>query len=727
MLMSKRDSESDREMKLRIPDADKLKKLPSDGGEQWNRLVFEKSPYLLQHAKNPVEWYPWGEEAFRKAKAEDKPIFLSIGYSTCHWCHVMERESFEDTAIADLMNENFICIKVDREERPDIDNIYMTVCQMLTGSGGWPLTVILTPELEPFFAGTYFPKDSAYGRNGMKELLPALARAWKDNRNEIAESSSRILAALERNSSGIAGQDLKDIVLTRAFDELKGRYDERNGGFGSAPKFPTPHNFLFSLRYWKRTGEERALRMVETSLRKMRLGGIYDHIGYGFHRYSTDEKWLLPHFEKMLYDQALLTLAYLETYQATGDEFFAEVACEILEYVERDMTSEAGGFYSAEDADSEGEEGRFYVWKPEGIESVLGEEDGKLFINLYRFDEDGNFREQATGEKTGDNIPHLADPISEMASLKKMEADELNRKVSQMRQRLFEYREKRIHPYKDDKILSDWNGLMIAAFSRAAAVLNDRRYADTAERAVDFIVDNMTDDNGRLWHRYRDDEAGIAGHLDDYSFMVRGLIELYQATFEVKYLKQAIELNDKMIELFWDFRNGGFYLASKEAGDLIVRPKEIYDGATPSGNSIALLNLIHLSRFSGNADYENKANELLRTFSGQITSSPSAYAQMLIGLDYLLGDSLEIVIAGETDSNDTSRMLNTVRREYLPNAIIIFRPTDQETPDITEIAEYTANQKAIGNKTTAYICRNFSCDKPTTDAGEIMERIKALR
>ncbi|MBD3232865.1 MAG: DUF255 domain-containing protein [candidate division Zixibacteria bacterium] len=713
-------------MKLRIPQADELKKLPSDGGDQWNRLVFEKSPYLLQHAKNPVDWYPWGEEAFGKAKAEDKPIFLSIGYSTCHWCHVMERESFEDTAIADLMNKSFICIKVDREERPDIDNIYMTVCQMLTGSGGWPLTVILTPDLEPFFAGTYFPKYSAYGRNGMNELIPALARAWKESRSEIVESSGRIIEALDRNTGGVGREDLGDIVLTRTFDELKGRYDERYGGFGSAPKFPTPHNFLFLLRYWKGTGEKRALSMVENSLRKMRLGGIYDHIGYGFHRYSTDEKWLLPHFEKMLYDQALLTLAYLETYQATGDEFFAEVAREILEYVERDMTSKSGGFYSAEDADSEGVEGKFYVWKPEEIESVLGEEDGKLFMDLYRFEERGNFREQATGEKTGDNIPHLTDPISEIASIKKMDTSELENKVSQIRQKLFDHREKRIHPYKDDKILSDWNGLMIAAFSRAAAVLNDRHYADIAKRAVEFIMDKMMDD-GRLWHRYREGEAGINGHLDDYSFMVRGLIELYQATFDAKYLKQGIELNDKMIELFWDFEKGGLYMASKEAGDLIVRPKEIYDGAIPSGNSIALLNLIQLSRFSGNSDYENKANELLKTFSGQIAVTPSAYAQMLTGLDYLLGESLEIVIVGETDSDGTSRMLSTLWRTYLPNTVIILRRTDQETPDITEIAPYTANQNAIDNKTTAYICRNFSCDKPITDVGEFMEIIKALQ
>ncbi|MCP4632010.1 MAG: thioredoxin domain-containing protein [candidate division Zixibacteria bacterium] len=700
-----------------------LKKIPQDGGDRWNRLVFEQSPYLLQHAANPVDWYPWGESAFYRARSEDKPIFLSIGYSTCHWCHVMERESFEDAKVAKLLNDNFVCIKVDREERPDIDNIYMNVCQLMTGSGGWPLTVILTPDLKPFFAGTYFPKESVYGRIGMMQLIPAISNAWKSERGKVLESTTKIMSALKQNSVSDSGDELMVTVMKKAFDQFHGRYDEDYGGFGKAPKFPTPHNFLFLLRYWKRSGDESALQIVEKTLKQMRLGGIYDHIGYGFHRYSTDRQWLLPHFEKMLYDQALLATAYLETYQATGDRFYSRTAEEIFEYVMREMSSPEGGFYSAEDADSEGEEGKFYVWETSELMKILGEEDGKLFIEVFNITEDGNFSEQSTGEKTGVSIPHLKKSIPELAVENEYDSEELLEKLSEIRGKLFDAREKRIHPYKDDKILTDWNGLMIAAFAAGARVLKNDNYANFAKKTADFILEKMITKDGHLYHRYRAGQPGINGMLDDYSFMIHGLIELYQTTFDVKYLRKAIELNDKMIRKFWDSESGGFFLSGDDADDLIIRAKDIYDGALPSGNSIALLNLIRLSRITANNGYEIKARELLKAFSKEVDNNPSAYSQLLAGLDYLIGPSLEIVIVGNPDSKDTFKMKNALNESYFPNKIVILRPGG-ERPPITEIAGYTLYQNQIDSKATAYVCRNFVCDKPTTDVSKLVDALR---
>ena len=508
-----------------------------------NRLAREKSPYLLQHANNPVDWYAWGDEAFEKAKEEDKPIFLSIGYSTCHWCHVMEKESFEDDETAQLMNDTFVSIKVDREERPDIDHVYMTVCQMMTGSGGWPLNVIMTPDRKPFFATSYLPKQSIYGRLGMDDLSRQVKKLWTESRDQVLDSSEKVMLALNRIQEDSPGQSLGKEVLNTAFRQLSQNYDPKHGGFGNAPKFPTAHNMLFLLRYWKRTGDDSALRMVEGTLKAMRQGGIYDQIGFGFHRYSTDERWLVPHFEKMLYDQAMLAMIYTEAYQATGKEDYATTANEIFTYVLRDMTAVEGGFFSAEDADSEGEEGKFYVWTMDEIRNLLDSSEAELVTEVYRAADVGNFHEEATGQLTGSNILHMRQSLHETALRLGIPPEELKTRLEQARLKLFEAREKRIHPYKDDKILTDWNGLMIAALSKAAQVFDRPDYANAAMKAADFILSTLRAPDGRLLHRYRDGEAGMPPNVDDYVFMIWGLLELYEATFEIRYLKTALDLN----------------------------------------------------------------------------------------------------------------------------------------------------------------------------------------
>ncbi|MBD3167976.1 MAG: DUF255 domain-containing protein [candidate division Zixibacteria bacterium] len=689
-----------------------LESLPPDGGEKYNRLIFEKSPYLLQHAENPVDWYPWGQMAFDKAREEDKPIFLSIGYSTCHWCHVMEKESFEDDDVALFLNRNFISIKIDREERPDIDNVYMNVCQMLTGSGGWPLTVFLTPRLEPFYAGTYFPKNSVYGRPGMLELLPAIMKGWRENRSQIESTVGQIMDALKKAERGSYGGELSEKVLTEAFDQFKGRFDERYGGFGNAPKFPSPHNLGFLLRYWKRSGEQRAREMALKTLRMMRLGGMYDHIGYGFHRYSTDRQWLVPHFEKMLYDQALLAIAYIEAFQATGDDFYSGTAGEILAYVARDMTSPEGGFYSAEDADSEGVEGKFYLWPVEEIKSVLNEEEAAWFLEKFNISLEGNYVDPVEGGSNGLNIPYLKQPLEAGGP-----------RLTSIRDKLFTEREKRVHPHKDDKVLTDWNGLMIAAFALASRVFNDGSYARTAEKAAGFILESMLTDEGELLHRYRDGQAAIAGHLDDYSFLAYALVELYQVTHEVCYLKTAIEITDKMLKLFWDDRDGGFYLAGGSSDDLIFRNKEIYDGAIPSGNSMAALNMIRISRLTGNVEYENKAREILSAFSGRISGSPTAFTQMLSAFDFADGESLEVIIAGTGVDGSVEEAKHEISKRFIPSMAIVLVP-GKGASEIKEVIPYIGNYKPLDGKTAIYICHNRVCERPTSDISEALRIIE---
>jgi uncharacterized protein YyaL (SSP411 family) len=572
---------------------------PENRNKKPNRLISEKSPYLLQHADNPVDWYPWSAEAFEAAQKENKPVFLSIGYSTCHWCHVMERESFEDKDVAGLINETFVPIKVDREERPDIDAVYMKVCQIMTGSGGWPLTVIMTPDKKPFFAGTYLPKESRFGRIGLLDLVPRIKKMWSVQQGDIIKLSGEITTALQREEDDLPGSMPDETTLQAAYEELSGRFDEQFGGFGTAPKFPAPHNILFLLRYWKRKNEPGALAIVERTLQAMQQGGMYDHVGYGFHRYSTDSKWLVPHFEKMLYDQAMLTMAYADAYLATKKEEYKTTAREILSYVLRDMTDSTGGFYSAEDADSEGEEGKFHVWSREEIFALLDPLDAGLVAKVFNIAEEGNFIDSVTNESPGTNILHLSGPLEQTAAELNMPPEDLRGRMNAAITKLFAVREKRIHPYKDDKILTDWNGLMITALAKAARSFDNTDYADAAEKAAAFILGHMRTPEGRLLHRYRDGEALLPAHVDDYAFFISGLIELYEAVFDSKYLEAALELNRDFIKHFWDEKRGGFYFTADDAEEILIRKKEVYDAALPSGNSMAMLNLLRLGRMTG--------------------------------------------------------------------------------------------------------------------------------
>lgn len=706
-----------------IPPPDALRMLPPDGGPEWNSLVFEKSPYLLQHAANPVDWYPWGDEAFERAAREGKPVFLSVGYSTCHWCHVMEEESFEDPEVAALMNASFVCVKVDREERPDVDQLYMSAVQAMTGSGGWPMTVFLTPERVPFFAGTYFPKNGRGGRPGLIELLPRIAQAWNTDRAGIVASSRRILAFLEQQTGGGAGEIQGDSLLSRAYHELDRRFDSAEGGFGDSPKFPVPHNLRFLLRYWDRSGDDQALVIVRRTLDAMRDGGIWDHVGFGFHRYSTDRKWLVPHFEKMLYDQALIALAYLEAYQITSDPTYAQVARDIFTYVQRDLTSPEGAFYSAEDADSEGEEGRFYLWRPEETIAILGEADAALWNRLHDITPAGNFVDPHSGGRG--SIPHLERPLADWAKEIGTSEKDLAARLEAARAKLLAARERRSRPFRDDKVLTDWNGLMIAALSVGAQVLDEPRYAEDARRAADFLLDHLRDDRGRLLKRWRHGEAGLEAALEDHAFLAWGLIELYEATFDPRYLAEARQLARAMIERFGDRPNGGFFLAAEDRADLLVRPKEVYDGAIPSGNSVAALVLLRLGLMTGDVAMEREGSRVPRAFAADLGRSPSAHCQMLLAVDFLLGPSYEVVIAGESEDTGTRTMLRELRRPFLPRKVVVLRPSGHEGDRIAALASDVENHASLGGRATAYVCRNFACRAPTTDPEEMLTELRA--
>ncbi|MFH1349625.1 MAG: thioredoxin domain-containing protein [Pseudomonadota bacterium] len=691
--------------------------------KQPNRLIDEKSPYLLQHAYNPVDWYPWCDQAFEKARLENKPIFLSIGYSTCHWCHVMEKESFEDHEVARLMNKAFVSIKVDREERPDLDHIYMTVCQILTGSGGWPLTVVMTPDKKPFFAATYIPKEARFGRMGMMDLVPRIMEVWTTRHDEVVKSADKIVASLISTEGQSVGEDLDTSILDIAYDQLAQRFDERNGGFSEAPKFPTPHNLFFLLRYWHRTNNGEALEMVEKTLREMRMGGIYDHIGFGFHRYSTDPKWLVPHFEKMLYDQALLSMAYIEAYQATGKKEHKNTTEEIFTYVLRDMTAQEGGFFSAEDADSEGEEGKFYVWTEDEVRKILPLKEVDLLTKSYNLKKEGNFFQEATGRGNGTNILYLNKSLTDLASDLKMPLKDLQDQLEAIQQKLFTYREGRIHPHKDDKILADWNGLMIAALAKGSQAFGNPVYAEAAKHAADFILSHMREPDGRLLHRYRDGQSGITASADDYAFLIWGLIELYEATFDPHYLKTSIELNKDLIGHFWDEKGNGLFFTPDDGEKLIVRKKEIYDGAIPSGNAVAMLNLLRLSRYTGNAQLEEKAMRIGRAFSKELKQFPSGYTQFMVSVDFGIGPSHEVVIVGDSGSKDTKEMLKSVQSRFIPNQVIILRPIERESDEIDSLSEFIKYYQSINGRATAYICRNNACKAPTTEIREMMDLI----
>ena len=678
-----------------------------------NRLLFEKSPYLLQHAYNPVHWYPWSEEAFQAAAKEDKPIFLSVGYSTCHWCHVMAHESFEDEAVAALMNNAFICIKVDREERPDIDQMYMSAAQAMTGRGGWPLTIIMTPEKKPFFAATYIPKTGRFGQAGMMEIILRTQELWNKNRNELLGSADKILDYLKQSqpSNQAAAANLDSAFLERGYAALDSIYDPQNGGFGTAPKFPTPHNLFFILRYWHRSGDIHALQMVEAILQAMRMGGIYDQVGFGFHRYSTDAQWLVPHFEKMLYDQALMVIAYAEGHQATGKEEYARTAREILEYVLRDMTSPQGGFFSAEDADSEGEEGKFYAWTAEELKETLDKEEFKLFIRLFDVHESENFEK-------GRNILRLRSSLGDAASVLKISEHDLYDRRELIRAKLFLAREKRVHPLKDDKILTDWNGLMIAALAKAAQALHEEKYATAATKAADFILEKMQTTEGRLLHRYRG-EAGIFANLDDFAFLIWGLIDLYETVFDVKYLKAALQLNQVMMRHFWDKDQGGLFFSADDAEALLLRKKEFYDGAIPSGNSIALLCLLRLMHLTGQSELEESAWDLARSFAAA-GEQPLGHSMLLCSLDHALGPSSEIALVGSLQDADMIEMLQAIRSRFLPNKSIILVCGEE----IRGIAPFTKNLIQVEGKTTAYVCTDHVCSLPAASPEEMMTLLK---
>lgn len=683
----------------------------------------------MQHAHNPVDWYPWGDEAFEKARREDKPIFLSIGYSTCHWCHVMERESFEDPVVGQMMNEVFVSIKVDREERPDIDGIYMTACQMFTGGGGWPLNIIMTPDGKPFFAGAYFPRDSRQSRIGMLELVPRIREIWTEQRQSVADSAEKVVAALQQETGAYSGEPLDVSVPDRAYEYLLQRFDEENGGFGRPPKFPSPVNLLFLLRYWKRTGKAVALEMVERTLEAIRQGGIYDHIGFGIHRYATDAQWLVPHFEKMLYDQALMAMTYTETYQATGNDFYGRTAREICDYVLRELVGPEGGFYSGQDADSEGpdgnsEEGRFYVWTEEDIRRALGHETAELVVSVFNVSPGGNFAEEASGRRTGASILHLSETTGTIASKLGISEKELAERLEGVRRQLFAARDQRIHPHRDDKVLADWNGLMIAALAKAAQVFDEPRYAEAAQRSADFILGAMRRSDGRLLHRYRDGESAIDAYLTDYAFFVWGLIDLYEATFETRYLESALDLNSDMLAHFSDREKGGLFFTPDDGEKLLVRRKEDHDGALPSGSSAAMLNLYRLNRMTGHAGLEEQAESIGRAVARDVNHLPAAYTHLIAAVEFGMGPSHDVVIAGDPHAEDTKGLLRALRAPFVPEKTVLLR-----TPStaIGRIARFTEKLTPVDGKATAYVCRNFSCAMSTTNAEKMLELLGVKR
>ena len=691
-----------------------------------NLLINEKSPYLLQHAHNPVDWHPWSEKTFARANSENKPVFLSIGYSTCHWCHVMEKESFEDEEVAGYLNDTFICIKVDREERPDIDAVYMAACQMLTGRGGWPLNLFLTPDKKPFFAATYLPKNSRFGRSGLIELCQQVKNIWASQTAKVTESATSIADSLHRVFSFSSADEPDESLLDLAYDQIRRTYDPQKGGFEPAPKFPTPHRLLFLLRCYHRTGEPKALEMVENTLTAMRLGGIWDHVGFGFHRYSTDKDWLLPHFEKMLYDQALMAIAYLESYQITKNPLYARTAEEIFTYVQRDMTSSEGAFFSAEDADSEGEEGKFYVWTADEFRKEVNDDRADMWVRILRVSPEGNFRDEATGQKSGTNIIHLTVPLNKWAKSYDVEPEILEEDWEKIRNRFFNARKKRVHPLKDDKILTDWNGLMIAALAFGARVLDKPQYAEAARNAVQFILSKMKGDNGQIFHRFRDGELAVHAQAADYAFMIYGLISLYQATFDLTFAENAVNLQESMLNEFWDDENGGFFTTGRANDDLPVRPKELYDGAIPSANSVAFYNLLCLSRLTGNPKWEEKAQVHLRAFSGTIKAQPTASTFFLTGLDFALRPGQEIVITGEPEETDVHKLLSTLNFHFMPNKVTLVK-SDQNADRLTRFAGFTDALAVIKGETTAHLCKNGSCTGSSSDMKTVIDQILEKR
>ena len=675
-----------------------------------NQLAEEKSPYLLQHAYSPVKWYPWGEEAFEKAKKENKPIFLSIGYSTCHWCHVMAHESFEDDEVAELLNDAFVSIKVDKEERPDIDTVYMTICQVTTGHGGWPLTILMSPEKKPFFAATYIPKEPRYGTIGLMDLLTQVKLQWQEEPTDLLRTGDHLADIMKREfetSSGSA-EVTKDLV-NLAVTQFSQSFDHDYGGFGNEPKFPSPHNLMFLLRHAQLESDEKSLFMVENTLKHMYRGGIYDHIGYGFSRYSTDARWLVPHFEKMLYDNALLAMTYTEAYQYTKERLYRTVAEQIFEFIRREMTAPEGGFFCAQDADSEGVEGKYYVFTPEEIDKVLDKEDSSFFCEYFNITKEGNFE--------GASIPNL---------IKSTELKSDNERIVRLCNKLYSYRLDRTKLHKDDKILTSWNALMITAYATAAKVFRNSDYIDVAERAAEFINSRLTDKNGLLYIRYRDNEPAHFGLIDDYAFYCMALLALYDATFKIDYLKLATIQADHMIELFWDEKYGGFFLNASDSEQLLFRPKEVYDGAIPSGNSVAGYVLQRLANLTANARYLQYADKQLSFLAGQVKDYPAGHSFALIAFMQALYPTKEIVCvasrnassrANDREASDLENHLELsdyLAEHFEPNTVVLLK-TDANLEMLSEIADYVDDYHIANDKTTYYVCEDHHCLAPTNE------------
>ncbi|MCU0724440.1 MAG: thioredoxin domain-containing protein [Planctomycetes bacterium] len=678
--------------------------------ERRNRLAREKSPYLLQHAGNPVDWYAWGEEPFRKARDEEKPIFLSIGYATCHWCHVMERESFEDEETAALLNSHFVAIKVDREERPDVDAVYMAAVQAMGGQGGWPLSVFLTPDGRPYYGGTYFPPTDRWGRPGFPRVLASMAEAYRSRRGEVLASAEEIRRHLASVPLSGGNGDLSEQTLHLAGRQFADRFDSEHGGFETAPKFPRPHGLSLLLRLHARTGEAQTLAMVEKTLTAMARGGIRDHLGGGFHRYSTDREWLVPHFEKMLYDQALLSLAFVEASLVTGRRDFAAVARETLCYVLRDLREAGGAFASAEDADSEGVEGKFYVFRRTEVREALGEAPEEDFAREYGLSESGNFRDEASNRATGANIPHLPGPGSAAG----------DDRFAAAREALLHRREARVRPLKDDKILADWNGLAIAALAYAGRALPEESFTEAAARAASFVLDRMVEE-GRLLHRYRDGEAGIPGFLDDYAFLAWGLLELYEATFEPRWLAESLQLARETVRLFRDPESGGFFTVASDGEKLIAPVKEIYDGAIPSGNSVAAFVLARLARTTGDGSFAEEGWGVLRAFAASIARQPQAFPFAAMALDELLGPSREIVLAGDPRDERLHALAGEVSRRFLPRTALVLRPSGPGARTLEELVPGAAGKGPVSDAPAAFVCADFACRAPVTSAGELAD------
>lgn len=690
-----------------------------------NRLAAEKSPYLLQHAHNPVDWYPWGEEAFEKARKEEKPIFLSVGYSTCHWCHVMERESFENEAIARILNPSFVCIKVDREERPDVDRIYMAFVQATTGAGGWPMNVWLTPDLKPFFGGTYFPPADRGGRSGLPAVAERIATAWREKRAVLVASADQITAQLRQFTAPVAdaGGELERSLLDQAAQQIQAAYDPQFGGFGGAPKFPRPVTLNFLLRVQARTGAQEPLDMCLFTLRKMAEGGIHDQVGGGFHRYSVDAFWHVPHFEKMLYDQAQLASTYLDAFQITRDPFHAEVARDILEYVLRDLTGPDGEFYSAEDADSarpghpeELAEGAFYVWRQSEINSALDEETAPLFSYYYGIQQEGNAPSDPSGEFQGQNILMVRHTLEETAEAFGKSTEEIRNRLADARRKLRAVRDRRPRPRRDDKTLTAWNGLMISAFARAAQILDEPRYLRAAQQAAIFIETHLTDpETGRLWRRYRAGETEGTGFADDYAHVIQGFLDVYEASFEIHWLIQALALQEEQDALFWDPVSGGYFSTASQDPNLLFRMKEDHDGAEPSPNSVAALNLLRLSQMTDQTVFREQAGKLFSAFGAQLRQNPSAMPQMLAALEFHLATPMQIILAGKAGAADTQALFREVQSHFLPNKILLLADGGAGQEMLATHLEFIRGLEPIAGRATAYVCEDFRCQLPVRD------------